>query len=87
MKLINYGRKIMFNRKIYRKPKVITEYKWLFCYYIWRIEWTNRIVCYEWEILEDLWDYVKCSMVDRYIHTPNDKIEITLPKKKIKIIK
>lgn len=59
-----------------------TGYK---CTYVWKIEWISRIVLYEGIILDDLWDKVRCSMVDKYIHVSDDLFEITLPKKKVNI--
>lgn len=44
-----------------------------------------RIVCYEWRVLEDLWDTVKCEMIDRYIHNDNIAFIKTFLKKEVKI--
>lgn len=50
-------------------------------------EWSNRIVLYEGTVLEDLWDTVKCIMMDRYIYVSDSQFMITLPKNKIKLTK
>ena len=45
-----------------------------------------RIVLFEWIILEDLWDKVKCKMIDKYIYVPNTPFEATFFKNQIKFI-
>ena len=76
----------MWRKKLINK-KSISDYVWLKCHYIWKVEWEIRIVFYEWTILEDLWEQVKCSMMDRYIHSSDDLFEIILPKNKVSITK
>ena len=75
----------MWRKKLNKKN--INEWIWLKCRYIWKIDWISRIVLYEGTILEDLWDQIKCEMVDRYIYSSDDLFEITLPKKWVVITK
>lgn len=63
----------------------IKDWTWVKCHYVWRVEWCARIVLYEGTVIEDLWDDVKCKMMDRYIHVSDDLFEVTLPKKWVTI--
>ena len=68
------------------KYKTIPKsYKWINCYYIWFVK--NRFVLYDWHIKEDLWNNVKCIMIDQYIYANKEPFEIILPKNKINITK
>lgn len=75
----------MWRKKLNKKN--INEWIWLKCRYIWKIEWLPRIVLYEGVIIEDLWDQIKCEMVDRYIYSSDDLFEVTLPKKWVTVTK
>ncbi len=66
---------------------LIKNWKWLQCWYVWKIWESEKIVLYEWTIKEDLWDKVKCIMVDQNINTSYTPFEIILDKNKINIIK
>lgn len=70
------------NKKVNQNPQDYTKKK---CSFVGRIEWISRIVFYEGRVLEDLWEKVKCEMMDRYIHNSNDLFEIILEKKQIKL--
>jgi len=71
------------NKKISRLKK---DWKWLKCSYVWYDRpKTNRIVYYEWTILNDLWDTVLCEFIDKYILVDDTKFNMTLEKKQIKL--
>lgn len=71
----------------FKKKKKIEKWVWLYCTYVWKREDLWRIVLFEWKIVEDLWDEVKCEMIDKRIHVNDDKFFVNLPKKKIKLMK
>lgn len=71
----------------YKITKSLKSWVWISCYYVWKIEWLNRIVLYEWIIKEDLWDEVKCTMVDQHIKANHTPFDIILQKDKINLIK
>ena len=63
----------------------IKDWIWVKCYYIWKVKEHARIGLYEGTVIEELWDDVKCKMMDRCIHVSNDLFEVTLPKKWVTI--
>lgn len=71
-----------------RITKKITENrKWFNCWYVWKIEWKSEIVLYEWTVIEDLWEKIKCSMIDQHILADKNLFEIILPKSKVIVIR
>lgn len=55
------------------------------CYYIWQINNEWPIVLYDWVVIEDLWDKVVCSMMNRNTNKSDEFFNITFSKNLIKL--
>jgi len=66
------------------EKKIITI--WKKCCYVWKIDWKDNIVFFEWYIIWEEWEYYICNMRDRNIFKEKDYFIIKIIKEKITIL-
>ena len=69
------------------RKTTVKNWVWQNCYFVGKLKNITRCVLYEWKVIEDLWDKVRCEMVDQYVKADKTPFIIIFPKTKINIQK